>query len=410
MSAFLGDMMRFTFKHTKLACYSSYMSSAVAINFPPMLFIFFHRQFGLSLADLGALISLNFGVQLITDIVGANIVDKKITCKQAAISADAFVSIGLLLLGILPQIMSAKFLALIIATVVYSIGCGLLEVIISPIVEAIPEDGKASNMAFLHSFYCWGQMVAILVSTTLLFVFGNNSWWVISIFWAIIPACASFLFSKVPVKSLPKEEKASSVRLFKNKTFLIFLLLMTASGASEIAVAQWASMFVETALGVSKTVGDLLGPCMFASLMGVARVIYAKYSEKLNLSYYIVFCGVLCAVSYLAMVLIPNKYIALAAVGIVGFSVGIMWPGVLSLASLKFPLGGTAMFAYMAIFGDIGCTTGPAVAAAVAAAVSENFSLFASPLKAGILACAIFPALVVILTLILKKMRSEKNA
>lgn len=398
--------MKFTFKHTKLACYSSYMSSAVAINFPPMLFIFFHRQFGLSLADLGALISLNFGVQLITDMVGANIVDKKITCKQAAISADAFVSIGLLLLGILPQIMSAKFLALIIATVVYSIGCGLLEVIISPIVEAIPEDGKASNMAFLHSFYCWGQMVAILVSTTLLFVFGNNSWWVISIFWAIIPACASFLFSKVPIDSLPKEEKVSSLRLFKNKIFLIFLLLMTASGASEIAVAQWASMFVETALGVSKTVGDLLGPCMFALLMGISRVIYAMYSHKLNLSNYIVFCGILCVVSYLAMVLIPNKYIALAAVGIVGFSVGIMWPGVLSLASLKFPLGGTAMFAYMAIFGDIGCTTGPAVAAAV----SEKFSLFTSPLKAGILACVIFPALVVILTLILKRMRSEKNA
>lgn len=398
--------MKFTFKHTKLACYSSYMSSAVAINFPPILFIFFHRQFGLSLTDLGALISLNFGVQLITDIVGASIIDKKITCKQAAVTADALVAAGLLLLGILPQIMTTKFLALIIATIVYSIGCGLLEVIISPIIEAIPEDGKASNMAFLHSFYCWGQMVAILVSTALLFIFGNNSWWAISMLWSIIPACASFLFSKVPINSLPKEEKVSSFKLFKNKIFLIFLLLMTASGASEIAIAQWASMFVETALGVSKTVGDLLGPCMFALLMGIARVIYAKYSHKLNLSNYIVFCGVLCVISYIAMVLIPNKYIALAAVGVVGFSVGIMWPGVLSLASLKFPMGGTAMFAYMAIFGDVGCTTGPAVAAVV----SENFSLFGSPLKAGILACLVFPALVVILTLILKRMRTEENA
>lgn len=402
----LGDKMKFTFKHTKLACYSSYMSSAVAINFPPILFIFFHKQFGLSLIDLGALISLNFGVQMITDIIGASIIDKKITCKQAAVTADALVAIGLLLLGVLPQIMSTKFLALIIATVVYSVGCGLLEVIISPIIEAIPEDGKASNMALLHSFYCWGQMVAILFSTLLLFIIGNHNWWIISILWAIVPAFASLLFSKVPVNTLPKEEKKSAISLFKNKIFLLFLLLMTASGAAEIAVAQWASMFVETALGVSKTTGDLLGPCMFALLMGISRVIYAKYSEKLNLSNYIAFCGILCIISYLVMVFVPDKYIALAAVGVVGFSVGIMWPGTLSLVSLKFPLGGTVMFAYLAIFGDIGCTTGPALAAAV----SENAVLLGSPLKAGILACVVFPATVVVLTLLLKKMRSEENA
>ncbi len=398
--------MKFTFKHTKLACHCSYMSSAVAINFPPILFIFFHRQFGLSLIDLGALISLSFGVQMLTDIVGASIIDKKITYRQAVVTADSLVAAGLILLGILPQIMSAKFLALIIATIVYSVGCGLLEVIISPIIEAVPEDGKASNMAFLHSFYCWGQMVAILLSTVLLFILGSDNWWIISIAWSFVPIFTALLFLKVPLNSLPKEEKKSSYSLLKNKIFIICLLLMAASGAAEIAVAQWASMFVETALGVSKTVGDLFGPCMFAFLMVIARVIYAKYSEKLNLSNYIVSCGFLCVASYLVMVLVPNQYIALVAVAVVGFSVGIMWPGTLSLASAKFPLGGTAMFAYLAIFGDIGCTTGPALAAAV----SENFTLFGSPLKAGILACVIFPAAVVILTLILKKTRSEKNA
>ncbi len=398
--------MRFTFKHTKLACYFSYTASAVAINFPPILFIFFHKLFNLSLVDLGALISINFAVQMLTDIVGANIIDKKITCRQAAVTADSLVCAGLLLLGILPRILEAKFLALILATVVYSVGCGLLEVIISPIIEAIPEDGKASNMAFLHSFYCWGQMLAILVSTILLYFFGSSSWWIISIMWATVPLCAALLFSKVPVNTLPREEKKSSFGLFKNKMFLIFLLLMTASGAAEIAVAQWASMFVETALGVSKTLGDMLGPCMFALLMGISRVIYAKYSEKLNLSNYIVTCGILCMASYLAMVFVPNQYVALAAVGVVGFSVGIMWPGALSLASLKFPLGGTTMFAYLAIFGDIGCTLGPSLAAAV----SDNTSLFGSPLKAGMLACIIFPVLVVLLTLILKKMRAEENA
>lgn len=398
--------MKLTFKHTKLACYGSYMSSAVAINFPPILFIFFQKQFGLSLANLGFLISLNFGVQMLTDIVGASVIDKKLTYKQAAVTADSLVAAGLILLGILPMVMSAKFFALMLATIVYSVGCGLLEVIISPITEAIPEDGKASNMALLHSFYCWGQMVAILFTTLLLIVTGSKNWWIISILWALVPASTAILFSKVPVNTLPKEESKPSFSLFKNKFFIIFLLLMTASGAAEIAVAQWASLFVETSLGVSKTIGDLLGPCIFAALMGTARVVYAKFSAKLNLYNYIIICALICVVSYLTAVFVPNQHIALAAIGVIGFSVGIMWPGTLSLASSRFPLGGATMFAYLAIFGDIGCTTGPALAAAV----SEKVSLFDSPLKAGIAACTVFPLAVVVLTLILKKTRKNENA
>jgi len=382
------------------------MSSAVAINFPPILFIFFQKQFGLSLAALGLLISLNFGVQMLTDIAGANIIEKKLTYKQAAVTADVLVSVGLLLLGVLPMVMNTKFLALILATIVYSVGCGLLEVIISPITEAIPEEEKASNMALLHSFYCWGQMVAILLTTVLLLILGSKNWWVISILWAILPGCVGILFSQVPINTLPKEESKSSLEMFKSKLFIIFLLLMTASGAAEIAVAQWASLFVETSLGVSKTVGDLLGPCVFAGLMGVSRVIYAKYSHKIDLYNYIIICAFVCIAGYLTAVFVPNQHIALAAVGVIGFSVGVMWPGTLSLASSRFPLGGAAMFAYLAIFGDIGCTTGPALAAAV----SENFVLFNSPLKAGIAACVVFPAAVVILTMILKKTRKNKNA
>lgn len=395
--------MKFTFRHTKFACYCSYMSSAVAINFPPILFIFFHKQFGLSLAELGALISLNFGAQMVTDIVGASIIDKKITYRQAAVSANSLVCAGLLLLGILPLFMNLKFLALIIATVVYSVGCGLLEVIISPITEAIPEDKKASNMALLHSFYCWGQMAAILFSTVLLLILGNRNWWIISIFWAVIPAFSALLFSKVPINTLPKEKKSPSIMLFKNKFFILFLLLMTASGATEIAIAQWASLFVETSLGVEKTIGDLLGPCMFAILMGFSRVIYAKCSQRLNLYNYIIICALICVTGYIITVFSPNQYISLVAIGVIGFSVGIMWPGALSLASSRFPLGGATMFAYLAIFGDIGCTIGPGLTAAV----SEKISLFDSPLKAGIAACAVFPLGVLIITLILKKTRKD---
>lgn len=397
------NKMKFTFKHTKLACYGGYATSAIASNFPPILFIIFHRQFGLSLLLLGTLISLNFGVQMITDLLGANIVDKKLGYRVSAIIANTLVAAGLILMGILPNIMSAKFLALIISTIVYAIGSGLLEVLVSPVVEAIPEDDKASNMVFLHSFYCWGQMGAILFTTLFLAVFGSKNWWIISILWSAVPLATALLFAQVPINTLPKEEKKSPLGLFKSKLFLIFLLLMTASGASEIAVSQWASLFVETALGVSKTIGDLLGPCMFALLMGISRIVYAKCADKLNLSNYIILCGIICIAAYITMVLVPNKYIALAAVGVVGFSVGIFWPGVLSLASRKFPLGGTALFAYLAIFGDIGCTSGPAVAAAV----SENAQLLNSPLKAGLAVCTIFPVLVVLLTFVLKKMRSN---
>jgi len=393
--------MKFSYKHTKLACYGSYMTSAVASNYPPVLFIIFHNQFGLSLGALGTLISANFGVQMLADIIGTNTIDK-IGYRKTAVFANSLVALGMVLLAFLPHIMVSKFIGLFLATVTYAIGSGLLEVLISPVMEAIPEDAKASNMSFLHSFYSWGQLLAVFFTTLFIEVFGSNKWWIIGLLWAIIPVFSALLFSKVPINTLPRENKKSYF-LFKDKTFLLFLFLMFASGASELAVSQWASFFVEDALYVSKTIGDLLGPCMFALLMGISRVIYAKFSHRLNLSSYMIFCGILCTISYLFMVLSPNKYIALAAVGVVGFSVGIMWPGALSLASLKFPLGGTSMFGYLAIFGDIGCTSGPGVAALV----SENAILCSSQLKAGMAACTIFPLSVVIITLFLKKSRNK---
>ena len=396
--------MVLSYKHTKLACYGSYMTSAIASNYPPVLFIIFHKQFGLSLGALGILISINFGVQMFADIIGANTIDK-IGYRKTAVVANFLVATGIILMTFLTFLMSSKFLALSIATVTYAIGSGLLEVLISPVMEAIPENTKASNMSFLHSFYSWGQLLAILVTTLFVQFFGSQNWWIIGFIWTSIPLFSAILFAKVPINTLPKEEKKSSSKVFKNKIYWLFLLLILASGASEIAVSQWASIFVETALGVSKTMGDLLGPCMFALLMGISRVLYAKYAKKLNLSSYMVLCSVLCTLAYIIMVFVPNKYIALAAVGLVGFSVGIMWPGALSLASVRFPLGGTALFAYMAIFGDIGCTFGPATAAFF----SENTSFFASPLKSGILSCTIFPVTVIVLTLILKKM-GRKNA
>ena len=390
--------MKFTFKHTKLACYASYATSAIASNFPPVLFIIFQRNFDLSIVALGTLISLNFGVQMLSDIFGAHYVDK-IGYRICAVTANSLVALGVVLMAILPTFMTGKFTALIIATITYAVGSGLLEVLISPVMEAIPGDAKSANMSLLHSFYCWGQLAAILVTTLFISVFGGNNWWLICFFWALVPIFAALLFSKVPIATLTTEKQKSTLGIFKNKIFFIFLLLMTASGASEIVVSQWSSLFVETALSISKVAGDLLGPCMFALLMGSGRIFYAKCSKKIALSDYILFCGILCVIAYLVMAFVPNNYISLACIGVIGFSVSIMWPGVLSLASEKFPFGGTSLFAYLAIFGDIGCTSGPAAAAFF----SEKFSLFSSPLRGGIAVCVVFPVLVVILTYIIKK-------
>ncbi len=393
--------MKFTFKHTRLACYGGYMTSAIASNFPPILFIIFQNNYGLSLGALGTLISLNFGVQMLADIIGANYVDK-IGYRISAVAANILVASGIILLGILPFLLASKFLALSIGTVTYAIGSGLLEVLVSPIMEAIPSDEKSANMSFLHSFYCWGQLLSILVTTLFVAFFGDKNWWILCFIWALIPITTALLFTGVPIKQLPKDETKSSFHIFKNKLFWAFLILMTVSGASEITISQWSSLFVETALGVSKTMGDLLGPCMFALLMGISRIFYAKLSTKINLSNYIIICAFVCILGYLAMAFDKSNYISLVAVGIIGFSVGVMWPGSLSLASEKFPLGGTAMFGYLAIFGDIGCTSGPAVATAL----SKYFSLNGSPLRAGLAICTIFPVLVLVLTCIIKKMRS----
>jgi len=340
---------------------------------------------------------------MIADIIGARYVDK-IGYRTSAVLANSLVAAGVILMGVLPFFMTEKFLGLIISTITYALGSGILEVLISPVMEAIPSDKKAANMSFLHSFYCWGQLLSILVTTLFIHLFGGDSWHIVCFFWSVVPIFSALLFSKVPIATLPVDVHKSNLDIFKNKMFFVFLLLMTASGASEIVVSQWSSFFAETALGFSKTAGDLLGPCMFALLMGLGRIFYAKYSAKIALSDYIMLCGGLCVLAYLIMAFVPNDYISLAAIGVVGFSVSVMWPGVLSLASEKFPRVGTSMFAYLAIFGDIGCTSGPTVAAFF----SDKLSLGGSGLRGGIAVCVVFPLLVVILTYIIKKMRSYR--
>lgn len=398
--------MTFTFKHTKFACYCGYIVSAVINNFTPLLFIIFQTDFGITMGQLSFLITLNFGVQMTVDFLGAHFADK-IGYKISVVAANIFSAAGLILMGTLPFLMN-PFAGLVIAVVTYAVGSGLLEVLVSPIVEALPTDGKAASMSLLHSFYCWGHVAVVLLTTLYFSIFGTKNWTVICVIWAILPIFTALLYSQVPINSFTNEENKIPIRkLFGMKIFWVFLILMLCSGAAEQGMAQWASLFAESALGVSKTVGDLFGPCMFAITMGISRVVYGKAAAKLNFANYILTCAGLCIASYLLVSLSPNSVLSLIGCALCGFSVGVMWPGVLSLAAGRCPQGGTALFALLALAGDVGCFTGPNTAAAI----SEKFTIGGSALKAGLLGCVIFPVAMILCTLLLKVMkdRKEKN-
>lgn len=395
--------MKLTYKHTKLTCYFAYFIGAVVVNFAPLLFVTFQREFGISMVQLSVLIGLNFGVQMTVDLLCAQVVDK-IGYRACATSAGLFSAAGFASMAILPFLMDS-YAGLCISVILYAIGGGIMEVIISPMIAALPKEGKSESMSFLHSFYCWGQVATVLLTILYFNLFGAQNWRTLCFLWAVGPFLMTIMYIFVPIKSFTNEKhKISISELFKKGIFWVFLVLMLCSGASEIAMAQWASYFAETALGMSKTVGDLFGPCLFAVAMGFSRVFYGKMSDKLNLANYIFVCSALCILSYILAALSPNGALSLVGCILCGVSVGVMWPGVLSLASVRCPYGGTALFAFLAVAGDLGCMLGPNVVAQVA----ERFTVNGAGLKAGLLACVIFPLVMIMGTLILKKMKDGR--
>ena len=366
------------------------------------MFLTFHNVYGIPLGKIGLLVTVNFVTQLLVDFISAKYVDR-IGYRTAIVAAHVFAAAGLIGLGILPDLMPTPYIGICIAVVVYAIGGGLIEVLISPIVEACPTEGKSAAMSLLHSFYCWGSVLVVVVSTILFSVFGVDAWRKIACLWAIIPLVNAFYFSKVPIAALVENGESMTIgMLFRSKLFWIFALLMVCSGASELSMSQWASAFAESGLHVSKTVGDLAGPCFFAVLMGTARVFHAKFAEKLELSRYLAVCAVVCIGSYLLASLSPNALLALLGCGICGFSVGAMWPGTFSLASEKCPKGGTAMFALLALAGDTGCSLGPTVVGFVSAACEDN-------LKKGLLSAILFPVLLLVGLFLCQRVIKEKE-
>ena len=387
------------YKGTVISCYIGYVSQAIVNNFSPLLFVMFGNEFDISLSQLSLMIALNFGVQLLTDLAAARFVDR-IGYRPLVVLAHFLCAAGLALLGVLPYVM-APYLGLIIATVLSAIGGGLIEVIVSPIIEACPSDNKAAAMSLLHSFYCWGQMAVVLVSTLVFRFAGIGSWRAVAGLWALIPFVNAFLYMRVPINALPSEEGHSGLfSMFKNKTFIIFFFMMLCAGASELSMSQWASAFAEEGLGVSKAMGDLLGPCMFAVFMGIARVFYGKFGAKISLSKFMAASSVLCVVAYAVTVLSPYPLLSLGGCALCGLAVGIMWPGTFSMASAAIPLGGTSMFAMLALAGDTGCTSGPSLAGKIA-------DTFGSDIKYGFAFAAVFPVVMLILSLV--RVRNENK-
>lgn len=382
--------MNTNYKPTIYACFVGYIVQAIVNNFAPLLFLTFHKTYEIPLSKITFLITFNFLLQLTVDFVSAIVIDK-IGYRVAAVAAHVFATVGLVLLGILPELTPDPFVGLMTAVLIYAVGGGLLEVLISPIVEACPTDNKEAAMSLLHSFYCWGHVGVVLISTVFFATVGIEHWKVLAVFWAVIPLINSVVFMKVPIANLLSDgEKGLSIKaLVCEKAFWIFILLMFCAGSCEQAVSQWASAFAEKGLNISKTLGDLAGTMVFAVLMGLSRVLYSKIGEKVNLHKAMTFCGGLCAVSYLLISLSPIPVFGLLGCGLCGFSVGLLWPGTFSLASAGIPKGGTAMFAFLALAGDLGCSMGPTL-------VGRVSGVFGDDLQKGILVAIVLPVLLLI--------------
>ena len=365
------------YKMTMYACFTGYIVQAIVNNFVPLLFVTFQTDFQIPLSQITILITVNFMIQLL---------------------AHVCTILGFVLLTVLPGALPNAFAGILIAVVIYAVGGGLLEVLVSPIIEACPTDNKEKAMSLLHSFYCWGHVGVVLLSTLFFAVFGIAKWRILALLWMIIPAFNILLFSRAPINSLQEEGETglSLKELLGQKLFWLFMLMMLCAGASEQAVSQWASTFAEKGLGISKTMGDLAGPMAFAVLMGTSRLLYGKYGDKWDLNRFMQYSVLLCMASYLCIVLVPVPVIGLLGCAVCGFSVGILWPGTFSKASASIKNGGTAMFAMLALAGDLGCSGGPTLVGLVSSRFGDN-------LKMGILAAILFPVLMLIGLRLLKK-------
>ena len=386
------------YKKTLIACYLGFITQAIVANFAPLLFLKFHNDFGIPMGKIALISAVFFFTQLVVDLFCAKFVDR-IGYRKSVVASEVLAALGLIGLAVLPASLPNPYIGILISVMVYACGSGLIEVLVSPITEACPFDNKESVMSLLHSFYCWGSVGVILLSTIFFAIFGTDSWRVVACMWALVPLYNIYNFMTCPIEHLTEEGDGLGIRsLFKLPMFWVAIVLMICAGASELSMAQWASAYAESALGLSKSLGDLAGPCLFAVAMGICRTFYGKYGEKIELLKFMVASGILCLACYLAASLSTNPIFGLIGCIVCGFSVGIMWPGTISISSKKIPMGGTAMFALLAMAGDLGGSIGPSVVGFVTQHTGDN-------LQAGMLAGCVFPLVLVVSACILKLRR-----
>lgn len=384
------------YQKTLRACYLGYVTQAICANFAPLLFLTFQKTYSISLGKIALIPTVFFLTQLMVDFAATEFVDR-IGYRTCVVASHILSTVGLVMLAFLPDLLPVPFLGILISVMVYAVSSGLIEVLISPIVEACPFENKASRMSLLHSFYCWG-MVAVVVGSTLFFtLFGLENWRILTLLWALVPFCNVFNFLTCPIERLVENGDGMGIgKLLRLPLFWLLILLMACSGAAENAMAQWASAFAEAAIGVPKTIGDLAGACLFAAFMGMSRVLCARMSHKVDLGKIMLVCGILCIGCYLLASLSVFPILGLAGCALCGFSVGIMWPGTISLSSQACPKGGTAMFAFLALAGDLGGTIGPMSVGFVSGLANGD-------LKKGFLVAAFFPVALVLGLMALKK-------
>ena len=385
---------------TKLAGYVGFVVQAIVNNFLPILFIVFQDIYGLGYEKLGRLIVFNFAIQMFIDFITPKIIHK-IGYRSAAFLCQFTACLGLCLMSILPRVMPNPYVAMFISIAVYATGSGLMEVILSPMIEMLPTSNKSGNMAVLHSFYCWGQTLVVPLTTGMVFIFGRENWSYIPLVWAVVPFINMLAFLRVPIVEPGKEVKQSTlIELLKTPTFIVYMIMMFCGGASEIAMSQWASLFVEQALGVSKAIGDIVGPCLFALFMALGRVIYAKFSKKVSFTRLLIWLNILCFVCYLMVGICKIAALSLIFCALCGFSVSISWPGIYSAGARTFKTGGAVMFSAFAMCGDIGCALGPGLVGLVAEYTSLNI---------GFIAASVFPLIMVICSLYILKVKVAKK-
>ena len=385
------------YQKTKVACYLGLVTQAISANFAPLLFLNFHNDYDISLGNIALISTFFFFTQLLVDLFCAKFVDR-IGYRVCIVTSEICAAAGLVGLAFLPDLLPNPFTGIIISVIIYAVGSGLIEVLCSPIIEACPFKNKEATMSLLHSFYCWGAAATILISSLFFFLFGMNSWKWLAVMWALIPAINIYNFATCPIEHLVNDRNGMGVRqLFRTPVVWLAICLMICSGASELAMAQWASAYAEAALGLSKTFGDLIGPCMFAITMGIARVLYGKFGEKIDLTKFMLVSGVLCVLSYLLAGLSAMPILGLIGCIICGFSVGIMWPGSISITVPRIPKGGTALFALLAVAGDMGGAFGPSMVGYFSQQAGDN-------LRVGLLTGCIFPLIMLAALIAMRKM------